>query len=1047
MATPNPIMTNPFSISADSPSSQRQAKDEWEDWEEESDDESTHRATQGGLLVDISSATPAQLSKPTTARSNARTLQQRQSIQRPIRVKSKGRQKAQNAMAGIKVVTDMTQFPRPARPAQPVQPNHSEPAFDQNRGKFVDAAALLALEGKPSSPSIGSFAWLKRRPGNSKAKKSDKKATKDRRSDLSPDSRPIVIGLSVPEDDAGSHQVSPQTAVVETPIGMHSFSRNADSHNKQVTTPLQQQRSVWSPDTEASESPFRGVRAASSIYSQSSMYHQGPPGTANVPPVPALPATLKSRFIEQDDDDVGTPCTLFEEDGSPMAARKSHKPRVAIASPESASSRSKGWWDHITTPFSAQSNNPFKQQPQDTGSSSLSPQDWWSGSNEKKQAKSDTSGLTGPTNFNNNSNLSPSNSTAAPSGWWQGGDEKRAAPLGPPSLVVTTPAPLQQQHTVLTTDSSAEAADHNRPETHSEKAQILLEENGSRSPEDQPPPYEAPKTAPQVKYAAVHPPIHFSNERVPSPGPMTPGLPGTMTSQRTPNLSDIPLTPLGSRDAPGAVLPDRAPGSYATGDHFLGAPGRFNRSERERRRHEKEDVLARKAGGFWRGRGCMPAEGCFGRSGREGRKRRRICLAAFGGLLAVIILIVVLAVVLTRKSSVTGADPAAPSGAEQTSGVPVPSYWLNLTDFPPIPTGVLTVAGANNSVAISGCFKNSSTPHPASTAWSCAVPNGEHDDKSSFAANQPEFIFQIQYDNNTQALWKISNEDKSSSASDKRDFLADPGFMPVPEPPSVAEIRFLGNTTDHIVSATKEGEPTPFFISVLDSADATVGPNMLSRRQNNAIDGSGGNGTAAFNLSDILPAPALNGDGTGAPARLFPKPVQQPVRLFDRGLPSEHYGFYTHYDKDIYMANSTSFDPADDSGGVSVNDAKSLITFAQSRFLVQIWTRLPSSPLLNNGPVPEDGDAATAPGTMPYPVTVTLDMHGGNKNLKMDFSYGVMDNAQINRTDVSLVEVDRGFGGTLVNGLNDNPDDDLGGIDGGTGGCKCEWVNFQTADM
>ena len=44
----------------------------------------------------------------------------------------------------------------------------------------------------------------------------------------------------------------------------------------------------------------------------------------------------------------------------------------------------------------------------------------------------------------------------------------------------------------------------------------------------------------------------------------------------------------------------------------------------------------------------------------------------------------------------------------------------------------------------------------------------------------------------------------------------------------------------------------------------------------------------------------------------------------------------------------------------------------------------------------------------------------------------------------AVVVVDRGFGGTLVNGLGkDGTDLARGGIDGGTGGCACEWVNWQ----
>ncbi len=99
----------------------------------------------------------------------------------------------------------------------------SSPRDRQSRtGKFVDAAALKALEGEPSSSTIGSFAWLKKKPkDSSKGKKADGKASKTAKTtspispqDLSPNERPIMIGFALP---AGSDVViSPQTAVVET---------------------------------------------------------------------------------------------------------------------------------------------------------------------------------------------------------------------------------------------------------------------------------------------------------------------------------------------------------------------------------------------------------------------------------------------------------------------------------------------------------------------------------------------------------------------------------------------------------------------------------------------------------------------------------------------------------------------------------------------------------------------------------------------------------------------------------------------------------------
>ncbi len=100
-------------------------------------------------------------------------------------------------------------------------------------------------------------------------------------------------------------------------------------------------------------------------------------------------------------------------------------------------------------------------------------------------------------------------------------------------------------------------------------------------------------------------------------------------------MSEVPLTP---RQLPHSVL--KILRSCTTGRIYIwrSFPIGYRKraaakAERRRRRHEKEDAVARKVGGFWRGRGCIPASGCYGRPGREGRKRRRICLGVIGGSL------------------------------------------------------------------------------------------------------------------------------------------------------------------------------------------------------------------------------------------------------------------------------------------------------------------------------------------------------------------------------------------------------------------------------
>ena len=169
----------------------------------------------------------------------------------------------------------------------------------------------------------------------------------------------------------------------------------------------------------------------------------------------------------------------------------------------------------------------------------------------------------------------------------------------------------------------------------------------------QPPPYSPPKKKAlgAARYGSDFYTSHSSRSQyAPSSGSEAPGLSATMTSQGNNHLTDVPITPAGIQTRSPLsqlVLPDRPVGTYLPPEHAREARGDENRVERQRRRHEKEDVVARKAGGFWRGRGCVPKGGCYGRTGREGRKKRRRCCMFF---CCIFILLAILAIVLAHTS-------------------------------------------------------------------------------------------------------------------------------------------------------------------------------------------------------------------------------------------------------------------------------------------------------------------------------------------------------------------------------------------------------------
>lgn len=428
----------------------------------------------------------------------------------------------------------------------------------------------------------------------------------------------------------------------------------------------------------------------------------------------------------------------------------------------------------------------------------------------------------------------------------------------------------------------------------------------------------------------------------------------------------------------------------------------------------------------------------------------------------------------------------------------VPSRFLNLTNFPPIPTGISTVIGPESD-STTACVQ-------PPTLWTCSLPKEQADSVAPFDASQPSFVIQIQFDNNTRQSWDVSGEvprptptergvplpsvngtitttTPTATPAERARSVPTEGFVsslvrrlvgpregpgsgssvspkPDPPPPSFEEMFFLGNTTDGVVSDDKAGEPTPFYISILRSVNDTIGPDVLTRRDGLNDDERGSNGDdvgtgqGIVNASDIAPPPELAPDGTGAPAVLLPFPRQQPLRLYDRGLPTERYGFYTYFNKTTYVKSIATLSgdgvdatpvPADLNGGCLKTEAKFLVTWLSVRYKVEIWTRMGGDRARLKGGF-GGGPAALAeadeqPGSFPYPITVTLDTHGGQPGRKFAFVRGVDDRQRIILDDARFVLNRMNTTGDLVNGAADF-DPSLGGMDGGTGGCKCEYRNW-----
>lgn len=437
--------------------------------------------------------------------------------------------------------------------------------------------------------------------------------------------------------------------------------------------------------------------------------------------------------------------------------------------------------------------------------------------------------------------------------------------------------------------------------------------------------------------------------------------------------------------------------------------------EKQRLDLEQSDMRTRRLGNLWRGRGCLSKRGWFGNGRPEDRRqKKRRCLGILAVVALLIIITIALSVTLTRRSA-----------TPDLTATDTPTALFTINGFPPIPTGVSSVVQPAKVSAVSACVF-------PDTLWSCALPK-EKQRSPSGAVELPTIKFSISYINMS------LNNDKTT---------------PSPAVPALDEQIFLGRSTDGIQSDVKQGEETPFVMDLIASdyvATSEKGRSLVRRD---------------FPDPTASVPPALTAaDGQAEAANLFPNPLfsAQPIRLYDRGLISEHYGFYTYFDRSIFVksvAPLSSNDsnsgpvPTDQNGGAALTEAKYRCTWAQTRYLIQIWTKVDQKSIISlpgtSANLSSTDSPAIKPITFPLPVSIALDRHGGDESKKLVFCYALDDRGRPIPDQKSISLENRGFGGTLVGGAHGSFNQTegavapggLGGIDGGTGGCSCKWQNF-----
>ncbi|KAF2682655.1 hypothetical protein K458DRAFT_273600, partial [Lentithecium fluviatile CBS 122367] len=817
--------------------------------------------------------------------------------------------------------------------------------------------------------------------------------------EISPWDRPIPIGISIPSDsvpDFSPYQTSRQRSDSDATLATPNI----------IITPAEAMKSVWSPDTASDYTPAR----ASSTYSRATFNTQN--ANSHVPPVPALPMdvhkmpggngfsharsdTLDSAgtaFEEEDDDKrkdrIMSTGTVFEEDDTPLRDKNAPSALSVDTSTIPTPRRSQGWWNIITTPFVMSRSNSV-----------------WTQGGLVAQKTPEVPTMPAEYGYRRESPLTPSTYPTLPdTAPAKPGVALRQDRQTTPSADNTNTSPLSTKTTPTVGSAGLGAMLLPRQiETQAQPIHVNIELQDRRA-------------GVNAEAISANTPPSQTARRLPAP---TQSSNAGLTTPKTSAASRaIPVFP-----PPPTVAQKGSHFSYENASRASSPGPPMDASEKKSRKaHNKATKIMSQLAL------CRRKKNGSGDTGNKKKKQKRSrCFLCCGCCLVILVLLAIiipLVVVFTKKH--TGPNPEAPS------------QWLNLTGYPPIPTGISTIAQPEASEEQSGCVA------PV-TKWSCALPKEQHADVSPNKPDQPNFKFEIIFENGTVAdpsktlpVRRAANPVTAGAFVRSHLWNIRAALSPSPAPASVEERKFLGQTTEKN-SAPFEGEDTPFFVTFKDPKATTA--SRLGKRA-----------TDPNNSTSTFPLPELNSDGTAAPAILLPFPSAQPLRLFNRGTPEEYYGFYTYFDRSIFLkqrdANETDStrggNPADTDGGSNRDAAKFRCTFSQTRFLVQIWTQSEKTkPLLGRSAGQGSNNTFERPGTFQYPVTITIDRHGGDFKKKFAFSYSMEDDGTIIIKDNGRYEnEDLGFGGNIVNDPRGKGNNVTGPIAGGTGGCRCKWQNW-----
>ncbi|KAK6358473.1 hypothetical protein TWF730_007807 [Orbilia blumenaviensis] len=456
-------------------------------------------------------------------------------------------------------------------------------------------------------------------------------------------------------------------------------------------------------------------------------------------------------------------------------------------------------------------------------------------------------------------------------------------------------------------------------------------------------------------------------------------------------ISEMQFTPTTPGHARSSIPPSRPLGGNVTLSDF--AKVRSNtigdqrtRAEKQRRKQEKREKWFGRGGWFYL---C----GCF--FVRSTSKKIKFFWWAF--FISLIVITTALGTIMAVKAS----NSKAPVEAAK------PLRLLNLPNLPPMPAEEITVTPRLVNT-VNTCIA-------PSTVWSCKLPQPLAD---GAIAEQPIF------------RWKVWALNKTST------FVApSPTLSPVEEYKNMSKI-------DGVLSSPAEGEPTDFYINLIQSNATTAPSSTVQEVPQKKVKRSHGRHfprattTPSAKSAQNLPLP---------PATLLPPQyTSQQLRFFDRGLPTEHFKFITHFQKTIYLRsiNTNSLNSGtnklDAEGGVAPSEARFVCSWPETRYVTKIFTRPDEVDDQGKRKFIVDPSTigvikgANAGGFAGYAIQIEEDIATYDSSRRSTIScWSIDERGQIESTSMRRLLISEGIN-TGKSGVDYK-------------GCQCAWSNFKTS--